>query len=61
MIENRSGKAQRDTPTPSKHQANVVSETLEPEENSRIPKIPGMDSQPVVAGPLGPGFVAEDN
>jgi hypothetical protein len=46
MTENRSGKAQRDNPAPSKHQANVLSETLEREENSRIPKIPGMRLPP---------------
>ena len=47
MTENRSGKAQHDNPAPSKHQANVLSETLEPGENSRIPKIAGMDSRPL--------------
>jgi hypothetical protein len=38
MTKNRSGKAWRDNPAPSTHQANVLSETLEPEGNSRIPK-----------------------
>ena len=46
MTENRSGKAPRDNPAPSKHQASVLSETLEREENSRIPKIPGMRLPP---------------
>ena len=37
MTENRSGKAGRDNPAPSTHQANVLPETLQPEDNSRIP------------------------
>jgi hypothetical protein len=37
MAENRSGEAWRDKSGASKHQANVLSETLEPEGNRRIP------------------------
>jgi len=37
MTRNRSGNSERDKPAPRKHQAHMLSETLEPEENSRIP------------------------
>ena len=37
MTENRSGKAQRDYPAPSHIRQPCLSETLEPQENSRIP------------------------
>ena len=36
MTRNRGGNAKRDNPAPRKHQANVLSETLELEENTRI-------------------------
>jgi len=61
MTENRSGKALRDNPKPSKHQANVLSETLEPEENSRISKIPGMRLRPPrCTGQMTPWNSADD-
>jgi len=46
MTRNRRGKPERDNPAPTKHRANVLSETLEPEENSRIPELPGMRLPP---------------
>ena len=40
MTKNRSGKAYRDKSGAQANIRNVLSETLEPEKNSRIPKIP---------------------
>ena len=47
MTENRAAaKHGAINPAPSKQQVNVLSETLEPEENSRIPNIPSMRLPP---------------
>ena len=49
MSRNRSGNAEPDNPMPSKHQANVHSKTLEPEENSRIPKSLCLPEKPLAS------------